>query len=109
MYIDFQQVVLATGFLGYVLQLANKYRQKGFQVVGISFDDSKEDWQKAVQELGIEWPQMSDLKGWQSEAATTWHITSIPATILYDPEGKVLKTNLRGEGLGQALQEIFGE
>ena len=67
----------------------DKYRQKGFQVVGISFDDSKEDWQKAVQELG--------------------HITSIPATILYDPEGKVLKTNLRGEGLGQALQEIFGE
>ena len=87
----------------------DKYRQKGFQVVGISFDDSKEDWQKAVQELGIEWPQISDLKGWQSEAATTYHITSIPATILYDPEGKVLKTNLRGEGLGQALQEIFGE
>ena len=87
----------------------DKYRQKGFQVVGISFDDSKEDWQKAVQELGIEWPQMSDLKEWQSEAATTWHITSIPATILYDPEGKVLNTNLRGEGLGQALQEIFGE
>ena len=87
----------------------DKYRQKGFQVVGISFDDSKEDWQKAVQELGIEWPQISDLKGWQSEAATIWHITSIPATILYDPEGKVLKTNLRGEGLGQALQEIFGE
>ena len=87
----------------------DKYRQKGFQVVGISFDDSKEDWQKAVQELGIEWPQISDLKGWQSEAATTWHITSIPATILYDPEGKVLKTNLRGEGLGKALQEIFGE
>ena len=87
----------------------DKYRQKGFQVVGISFDDSKEDWQKAVQELGIEWPQISDLKGWQSEAATTYHITGIPATILYDPEGKVLKTNLRGEGLGQALQEIFGE
>ena len=87
----------------------DKYRQKGFQVVGISFDDSKEDWQKAVQELGIEWPQISDLKEWQSEAATTYHITSIPATILYDPEGKVLKTNLRGEGLGKALQEIFGE
>ena len=87
----------------------DKYRQKGFQVVGISFDDSKEDWQKAVQELGIEWPQLSDLKGWQSEAATTYHITGIPATILYDPEGKVLKTGLRGEALGQALQEIFGE
>ena len=84
-----------------------KYKDKGFEVVGISFDNDKEAWQKGVEDLGITWPQISDLKGWECAASDLYNIKGIPATILYGPDGKVLKTNLRGEELGKALAEYL--
>lgn len=84
-----------------------KYHDKGFNVVGISFDNNKEAWEKGVNDLGITWPQISDLKGWQCEAASIYNIKGIPATILYGPDGKVLKANLRGEELGKTLAEYL--
>ncbi len=84
-----------------------KYHEKGFEVVGISFDSEKEDWAKGVKDLGITWPQISDLKGWQCAASDLYNIKAIPATILYGPDGKVLKTNLRGEELGKTLAEYL--
>ncbi|MBO4550142.1 MAG: TlpA family protein disulfide reductase, partial [Bacteroidaceae bacterium] len=86
-----------------------KYHDKGFEVVGISFDNDKEAWAKCVEELGITWPQISDLKGWQCAASDLYNIKGIPATILYDPEGKVIKAGLRGEELGKTLAELLGE
>ncbi len=86
-----------------------KYHEKGFNVVGISFDNSQEAWEKGVKDLGITWPQISDLKGWECAASDIFYIKSIPATILYGPDGKVIKANLRGEELGQTLEEIFKE
>ena len=84
-----------------------KYREKGFEVVGISFDDNKEAWEKGVQDLGITWPQISDLKGWGCAASDLYNIKGIPATILYGPDGKVIKANLRGEELGKTLAEYL--
>ena len=86
-----------------------KYHEKGFEIVGISFDDNKEDWAKCVKELGITWPQISDLKGWQCAASDLYNIKGIPATILYGPDGKVIKSGLRGEELGKTLAEYLGE
>lgn len=86
-----------------------KYHEKGFEVVGISFDDSKEDWAKGVADLGITWPQISDLKGWECAASDIYNIKGIPATILYGPDGKVIKAGLRGEELGKTLAELLGE
>ena len=86
-----------------------KYHDKGFEVVGISFDSDKEAWEKGVKDLGITWPQISDLKGWECAASDIYNIKGIPATILYGPDGKVLKTDLRGEELGKTLAEYLGE
>jgi len=86
-----------------------KYKDKGFEVVGISFDSKKEDWAKCVKDLGITWPQISDLKGWGCAASDIYNIKGIPATILYSPDGKVLKTELRGEELGKTLEEYLGK
>ena len=86
-----------------------KYREKGFEVVGISFDNDKEAWAKCVKDLGITWPQISDLKGWQCAASDLYNIKGIPATILYGPDGKVFKAGLRGEELGKALEEYLGK
>ncbi len=86
-----------------------KYKDKGFEVVGISFDNKKEAWEKGVKDLGITWPQISDLKGWQCAASDIYNIKGIPSTILYGPDGKVIKADLRGEELGNALEEYLGK
>lgn len=80
-----------------------KYADKGFEIVGVSFDDNHEAWAAGVKELNITWPQMSDLKGWKSEAASVYGIRSIPATLLFDPQGKIVAKDLRGEQLNETL------
>ncbi len=84
-----------------------KFHPKGFEIVGVSLDNNKSAWEKAVSDLGITWPQMSDLKGWQCEGAAVYNIRAIPATILFDPEGKVVASGLRGAELTKKLKEIY--
>lgn len=84
-----------------------KYKEKGFEVVGVSLDYKQENWEKKVQELGITWPQMSDLKGWDSEVCRLYNVWGIPMTLLYNPDGKVVAYLLHGEALSQKLAEIF--
>ena len=86
-----------------------KYHPKGFEVVGVSFDQKQDAWVNAVQQMGMRWPQMSDLKGWKCAAAEAYGIFSIPASVLLDPQGNIVATNLRGKALGQKLKEIYGE
>lgn len=84
-----------------------KYKDKGFSIVGISFDQDLQAWKDATTQLGITWPQLSDLKGWQCKAAEVYYIRSIPSTILFSPDGKVIATNLRGDELGDKLAELL--
>jgi peroxiredoxin len=90
-----------------VVENYKKYHAKGFEIIGISFDRSAEPWKKAVEQMGMTWPQLSDLGYWQSAAAGIYGINSIPASILFDGEGKIIATNLRGEKLGEKLQELY--
>jgi len=85
-----------------------KYHPKGFEIVGLSFDSKQDAWQKGSDDLGINWINLSDLKGWKSVAASTYGIRSIPQSLLVDPSGKVVARNLRGEALGNKLKEIYG-
>lgn len=85
-----------------------KYKSEGFNVVGLSFDRSADAWKKAIQDGGLEWIHLSDLKFWQTVAAETYGIRSIPSSMLVDPKGKIVAIDLRGEKLGQKLKEIYG-
>lgn len=84
-----------------------KYHEKGFDVVGISFDREGDSWKEAIKQLGLTWNHISDLKFWQSAAAEAYGINSIPASILLDPQGKIVAVDLRGEELGNKLKEIY--
>ena len=92
-----------------VIRNYERYHQKGFEVVGVSFDQQKDAWTAAVQQMGMRWPQMSDLKGWQCAASEVYGIRSIPASILVDPKGRIVAVDLRGRQLGDKLKEIYGE
>ncbi len=83
------------------------YRAKGFEIVGISLDQSGEAWKKAMVELEMPWPQMSDLKGWKSAAAVQYGIQAIPFTLLVDQQGKIVAKNLRGKALEEKLAELL--
>ena len=87
----------------------DKYHSKGFNVVGLSFDRAKEPWVKAIKEKELNWIHLSDLKFWQTIAASTYGINAIPSSLLVDPQGKVIARDLRGEALGKKLAEIYGE
>ncbi len=90
-----------------VVKAYEKYKSKGFEVIGVSFDNKKEAWAAGVKNLGMHWPQMSDLKGWQSAAFDTYGIRGIPANVLLDPKGKIIAIDLRGEQLLSKLAEIY--
>lgn len=85
-----------------------KYHEAGFEVVGLSFDRSAGAWKRAIREKGLNWIHLSDLKFWQTVAAETYGIRSIPSSILVDPKGKIIDVDLRGDKLGRKLKEIYG-
>lgn len=86
-----------------------KYKSKGFNVVGLSFDNKLENWKKAIADMQLDWVHLSDLKGWQSKAGQVYGIRAIPASYLVDPTGKIIAADLRGEQLEAKLKEIYGE
>nr|WP_308536245.1 TlpA disulfide reductase family protein [uncultured Prevotella sp.] len=90
-----------------VVAAYEKYHAKGFDVVGVSFDNKKDKWTAGVEKLGMKWHQMSDLKGWQSAASAAYGIRSIPSNVLLDPQGKIVASDLRGEDLQNKLAEIY--
>lgn len=84
-----------------------KYHAKGFDIVGLSFDNDRKAWVGAIKKMELPWHHLSDLKGWQSLAAATYGINSIPATLLIGPDGKIVASGLRGEELEKKLAEIY--
>ena len=92
-----------------VVKLYEKYNKDGFTVMSVSLDQDKAKWQSAIAADGLVWPNhVSDLKGWASATGKMYQVTGIPFTVLIDKEGKIIKTNLRGEALDMELLQIFG-
>ena len=92
-----------------VVALYAKYKDKGFDIVGVSLDREKEAWIKAIADDQLVWNQVSELKYWQSEIAQKYGVSAIPCTFLLDKEGKIIAKNLRGENLAKKLEELMGK
>ncbi len=83
-----------------------QYKDKGLQIIGVSLDRNAENWKNGISELNITWPQMSDLKYWDSAAADAYAVNSIPHTVLIDQNGIIVGRGLRGEALLERLKEL---
>ncbi len=90
-----------------VVAAYNKFKSKGFTVLGVSFDQNKEAWLNAVQQDNLTWTHISDLKGWGNEAGKIYNVTGIPANILVDKNGVIVGKNLRGQDLENKLAELL--
>lgn len=90
-----------------VVSAYNKFKDKGFTVFGVSLDRNRQDWLNAIKADGLTWTHVSDLKYWDSAAAQTYNINSIPFSLLLDPEGRIVAKNLRGPALHAKLAEVL--
>lgn len=94
----------------YVVAAYHQFKDKNFTVLGVSLDNGngKEAWLKAIQDDKLQdWPQVSELKGWDTDVVALYAITGIPQNFLIDPNGVIVATNLRGEALQEKLAEIL--
>jgi peroxiredoxin len=90
-----------------VLKAYNKYKSKGFDILAVSLDNIKKNWEAAIQKDALPWAQVSDLKGWKNDVATLYGVQAVPANFLIDPTGKIIAQNLRGDDLNDALQKFL--
>jgi peroxiredoxin len=90
-----------------VKKLYEKYKNKNFEILGVSLDRDRSAWIKAIKEDGLPWLHISDLKFWECEAARDYNVQAIPYTVLVDKEGKIIAKELRGEDLEKKLEEVI--
>lgn len=90
-----------------VVTAYDKYKSKGFEVVGVSFDQDHDQWEKGIKDMNMTWPQMSDLQYWSSPVVDLYAIQGIPHTVLLDREGTIIEKNLRGDALETKLAELM--
>jgi len=91
-----------------VVAAYNRFKDKGFDILGVSFDKDQDKWAEAVVADNLTWHHVGDLKGWGNEAGKLYAIRSIPANVLLDPEGNIIAKNLREEALHTKLAELLG-
>jgi thiol-disulfide isomerase/thioredoxin len=85
----------------------NDYKDKGFDILGVSLDRDKDSWLKAIRNDNLTWHHVSDLLYWENRAAKIYGVRSIPSNVLIDPNGIIIAKNLRGKELREKLEEIF--
>jgi peroxiredoxin len=90
-----------------VVKAYNEFKGKNFTILGVSLDNNKESWKKAIFQDHLSWTQMSDLKYWNSQAVETFGFQGIPFNVLVDPSGKVIAQELRGEELDDKLRQVL--
>ena len=93
-----------------VLKAYEEYNDKGFEIIGISLDNVKDEdkLRTFVKDKKMTWPHAFDGQGWRNSLAKKFGISSIPATFLIGKDGKVVSTNLRGPALSKAVKKELG-
>jgi thiol-disulfide isomerase/thioredoxin len=92
-----------------VKKVYQKYNDRGFEIVGISLDRSRQALDSYIDQNKIIWPQYFDGKYWNNDIAQQYGVKSIPTTYLIDKKGKIRYKSLRGHQLEKAVQTLLAE
>lgn len=90
-----------------IVEQYNLFKNKGFEVLGVSLDDNPGSWIRAIEEDDLIWTNVSDLQAWSSDLIIEYRIKAIPTSYIVDEEGLIVAKNLRGAELGKFLQDWF--
>ncbi|KEO74234.1 TlpA disulfide reductase family protein [Anditalea andensis] len=91
----------------FIVEAYNEFKDRNFEIVGVSVDDKRKNWEFAVEKDKLPWINVSDLKGFKNEVAKQYGISAVPQNFLLDPDGVIIAKNMRGEELSEKLSEIF--
>ncbi|MBN8699604.1 MAG: AhpC/TSA family protein [Chitinophagales bacterium] len=92
-----------------LIKLYREYKAKGFEIIGIALEKSKEEWLRAIQKDDLPWIQATDLKFWGSECAKLYGLYSLPFNVLLDKEGKIVAMGLEPDALAEKLDLLFNK
>ena len=88
-------------------EIYQKYKKnKHIAMLGISLDMDKQEWQDAIKRDTLNWEQVCDFGGLNSEVAKQYAIKQVPSNILLSADGKILAKNLKGEQLKKKIEEV---
>ncbi len=90
-----------------VVKLYNQFNDKNFTILGVSLDNKRENWLKAIADDKLTWNHVSDLAGWKNSAAQLYGVNSIPHTVLIDADGIIIARNLHSDELASKLSELL--
>lgn len=90
-----------------VVKTYNQFKDKNFEIFGVSYDTKKPNWEKAIKDDGLAWQQVSDLQGWKNATSALYGIKAIPANLLLDTDGKIIAKNIFGKNLSDKLSEVI--
>jgi peroxiredoxin len=86
-----------------------KYKNKGFEIYGVSLDENHNAWQKAIAKDKMTWQHIIDDGGWNAKTAIDWNINAIPANYIIDKKGKLRGIDLEGKDLEKAIADLLKE
>ncbi|MGD9931227.1 MAG: thioredoxin-like domain-containing protein [Mangrovibacterium sp.] len=89
-----------------LVELYKKYRSKGFEIYQVSIDENRYEWLDAIDEDGLNWINVGDMKGSVS-AVRAYNIQAVPSNYLLDKEGAIVGKDLKGPGLDRLLGEAL--
>lgn len=90
-----------------LVKVFQKYKNKNFDILGVSLDDDLVKWKNAITADKLDWKHVSDLKGWDNEVAVMYGVESIPQSFLIDTEGKIIAKSIRSEELDTILEKLL--
>jgi peroxiredoxin len=86
-------------------KIYEEFRGKGLVIIGVSLDEEREDWQMAIEDDGLDWVNVSSLKGWDCEIVRLYNVKGVPALFILDENNNIIATGLRDEQLKIFLHE----
>lgn len=92
--------------LPYIRKAYQRFKDKNFTILSVSLDTNRDSWLQAVQQDGLSWANVCDLKGWNSPVVKDYFINGIPQSYLLSPEGKIIAVNLRQQQLETELDKL---
>ncbi|MFS4456990.1 redoxin domain-containing protein [Maribacter sp. 2304DJ31-5] len=90
-----------------IVNVYNKYHDKGLNIIGVSLDRTADAWKKAIADDGLAWNQVSNIAYFNDEIAQMYNIDAIPAAFLLDENGVIVAKNLRGPELEAKIAELL--
>ena len=90
-----------------IRRVYEKYKDKGFTIVGVSLDRDSEKWKTAIEKDGLDWNHVSNLMVWQDPIAQLYNVSAIPAAFLLDENGHIVNKDLRGPELEKAVAALL--